>query len=67
MLNLNGEKTIFTFMSLQYLFVMDEMSISFWAKLPTMLNISVFLKIGITIIFLVLRSSIMPALILDLK
>ena len=44
------------------------MSISFGTKIHTFLNISGLLKVvGISMIFLVLRLSIMPALILNLK
>ena len=44
------------------------MSISFGTKIPTFLNTSVFLKgVRISVIFLVLRLSIMPAHILNLK
>jgi len=44
------------------------MSISFRTKIPIFLNISVLLKVvGISVIFLVLRFLIMPALILNLK
>ena len=44
------------------------MIISFRTKIPTFLNTSVLLKrVRISAIFLVLRLSIMPALILNLK
>ena len=44
------------------------MSISFGTKIPTFLTTSVLLKgVSISAIFLVLRFSIMPALILNLK
>ena len=44
------------------------MSISFGTKIPTFLNILVFLKaVGISVISLVLRFSIMPALTLSSK
>ena len=43
-------------------------SVSFGTKIPTFLNISVLLKVvGISLMFLLLRFLIMPALILDLK
>jgi len=44
------------------------MSILFGTKIPTFSNISVLLKVvGISVIFVVLRFVIMPALILNLK
>ena len=45
-----------------------KMSISFGTHIPTFLNILVLLKVvEISVIFLVLRFSIMPALTLNLK
>ena len=51
-----------------YQFIQVLMSVSFGTKIPTFLNISVLIMVvGINVIFLVLRFSIMPALILSLK